>query len=284
MVSDSPINARINAAREALDDSGDRQAVVRTFPRRGFRFVATSAMDAGAGATEVKTDNPTKPSIAVMPFETLSPGNEHDYFADGMTEDLVTSLSRIGGFFVSGRNSTFAYKDTPKDVRTIVGELGIRYLLTGSVRISETKIRASVSLITGNSGERLCAKRYDRILTDIFEIQDEITASIIGQLAPELYAAEDVRLRKSPARNLDAWEHFIRGLHQYSQQTAKSSTEAVASLEQAVTFDPSCAQALGLLAMTVSWRAIQRLEPFDEALARASGLASRALQCDSNNP
>lgn len=282
-VSDATLNTRINALRRALGDSGDVQSVIKTFPRRGFRFVASlndSTPDSSVVAPRPNSDS--KPSIAVLPFVNISGDAEQEFFADGITEDLVTSMSRIGGLFITGRNSTFAYKESRTDIKTISAELNVRYVLEGSVRTAGKRVRVSVRLTVGATGEQLWADRYDRELDDIFLIQDEVTNSVVGQLAPEIYSAENTRTQRIPPQNLDAWECFVRAMHQYSLQSAKSSSEAIRLLERATILDPEYAQAWGLYALTMAWRAIQRLEPFNEAVRLASRAAEAAIAADIN--
>lgn len=286
IISDGSINSRINAAREALGDSGHQQKVIKTFPRRGYRFVAElNIKDATEAKTTVSvTTGDNRPSIAVMPFASLSANPDQEFFADGMTEDVYTSLSRIKGFFVCGRNSTSAYKNENVDFRTISEELGVRYILQGSVRLGGDKVRVSVSLNAGDTGELLWAQQYDGETGDIFGIQDQITSTVIGELAPELYTAEATRTDRKIPQNLDAWECFVLGMQQYSLQSAKSSAKAMEYLGRAMEHDPSFAAARALYAMTLSWRAIQRLEPFDEAVTKAKTMAEEAVTMDANEP
>jgi len=282
-VSDATLNTRINALRRALGDSGESQSVIKTFARRGFRFVAEieNEEEAETGLAP-STNTGDIPSIAVMPFVNISGNPEQEFFADGITEDLVTSMSRIRGFFISGRNSTFSYKNLKTDVRTVSKELGVRYILEGSVRTAGNRVRVSAQLTSGDTGEQLWADRYDRDLTDIFAIQDEVTESVIGQLAPELYAAEHSRLHRKPPQSLDAWECFVRAMHQYSKQSAQSSAEALEYLDRAIKLDAGYAQALGLYAITLSWRVIQRLEPFEESIKKSLDYANLAIAADAN--
>ena len=176
IVSDGTLNSRINSARRALGDDGKAQAVIKTFPRRGFRFVAEVTDD---NAPEAKATLPSpstgKLSIAVLPFDNLSGDPEQEYFSDGITEDIITALSRIRQFFVIARNTAFTYKGQPMDVQAVAKELGVRYVLEGSVRRAGDRVRISAQLIDGAAGNQLWAEKYDRGLEDVFEVQDEIT-------------------------------------------------------------------------------------------------------------
>ncbi len=284
IVSDGTLNARINAARTALGDSGDEQRAIRTFPRRGFRFILELdgegvAKPPGSDRRSAPVD---KPSIAVLPFVNMSGDPQQEFFADGITEDLVTALSQLRGFFVIGRNTTFSLKKSDADTRQIAEELGVRYVLEGSVRTAGDRVRVTAQLSEGETGRQIWGERYDRDLTDIFAIQDEVTGSVVGRLAPELYAAEHARQHRRPPQSLDAWECFVRAIHCYGQQSKQGSEEAMELLERAVELDPGYAQALGLYAITLSWRVIQRWEPYEESLARAHDAARRAIAADAN--
>jgi adenylate cyclase len=155
---------------------------------------------------------PDKPSIAVLPFQNMSGDPEQEYFADGITEDITTALSRLRWFFVIARNSSFAYKGKVIDVRVIARELGVRYVLEGSVRKAGGYLRVTAQLIDAMSGNQIWAQRYDRELADLFALQDEITANVVATIEPQLYAAEDYRAKQKPPDSLDAWDCVARGL------------------------------------------------------------------------
>ncbi len=285
IVSDGTLNARINAARRALDDNGEDQAVIKTFARRGFRLVANVRGEERLEDRKPKTANHAdKPSLAVLPFVNMGGNPDEEFLADGITEDLVTALAKLRGFFVTDRSTTFAYKNTSQDARSIASEVGVRYVLQGSVRSVGSRIRISVQLTESESSSQIWSERYDRDLTDIFAIQDEITENLVGCLAPELFAAEHARLRRRTPGSLDAWECFVRALHLYGQQSQSSSSHALELLEQAIELDPDYSQALGLYATTLTWRAIQRWEPFEQSIEKAKGAADRAILADSNDP
>ena len=197
-VSDAALNSRINAARQAIGDSGKKQAIIRTVQRRGFLLAAdvTTRASGTAAATQrnVRAEGappglalPDKPSIAVLPFQNLSDDPAQDYFADGMVEDIITGLSRIKWLFVIARNSTFTYKGQPVDVKRVGRELGVRYVLEGSVRKAGERIRISAQLVEAESSVHLWAQRYDSQLDDIFALQDEITLSVVGAILPSAH-------------------------------------------------------------------------------------------------
>lgn len=283
-ITDSALNARINAARKAVGDSGETQRIIKTVPRKGYRIVAD--LSVGDSTTEnVAVLEPSPgPSLTVMPFADAGIDPEHQFLADGLTEDVVTALSKLRGFFVTDRNTTFALKDARKDARSIAEEMGVRYILQGSVRSAGRRIRINASLTDTETNSQLWGERYDRDLTDIFDLQDELTESLVARLSPELFAAEHARLKRRPPKNLDAWECFVHAIHDYGKQSRDSSSSAVVQLERAIDLDPNYAQALGLYATTLAWRVIQGWEPFDETLARARRAADQAVLADPNDP
>ena len=218
IVSDGTLNTRINAARKAVGDDGKAQAVIKTFPRRGFRWVAV--VDDGDTPSEAASDTISdKPSIAVLPFTNLSGDPEQDYFSDGITEDIITAIGRIRHFFVIARNTTFTYKSQAVDVQAVARDLGVRYVLEGSVRKAGNRVRISVQLNDGGTGNHIWAEKYDRDLEDIFAAQDEITQTVVGAIEPELGEAERERVKAKPPDNLDAW-----GVYQQAWSVFNSAT------------------------------------------------------------
>jgi TolB-like protein len=199
-VSESALFNRINAARSAIGDTGDQQRLIKTLPRKGIRFVGEVREDekaAGPGSpspgSSASLSLPNRPSIAVLPFANISDNPDQEYFADGISEDLITGLARIRWLFVIARNSTFSYKGRAVDVKTVSRELGVRYVLEGSVRRSGNRLRISAQLVDATTGGHHWAERYDRELGDIFAVQDEITRSVAAAIEPHLLAAEGVR-------------------------------------------------------------------------------------------
>src|SRR5207248_1932284 len=152
---------------------------------------------------------PDKPSIAVLPFQNMSGDPEQEYFVDGMVEEIITALSRIRWLFVIARNSSFTYKGQAVDVKRVGRELGVRYVLEGSVRKAGGRVRITAQFVESATGNHIWAERYDRDLSDIFAVQDEITEQVVAAIEPELYAAEDIRSRRKPPESLDAWECVI---------------------------------------------------------------------------
>ncbi|TPI26595.1 adenylate cyclase [Mesorhizobium sp. B3-2-1] len=249
---------------------------IATVPRVGYRF--TAVVEKLAGAKRKPLPLPDKPSIAVLPFVNFSNDAGQDSFCDGLTEDLITDLSRISGLFVIARNSTFAYKGKAMDVRAIAGELGVRYLLEGSARRDGGRVRINAQLVDAASGDHLWAERFDRGLDDIFAVQDEVTAKIVEALLG--------RLRALPPRNrptnLEAYDLCVRArkLIDDSPQTAR---EAHLMLTRAVALDPDYAEAYRWLAMNHWMGWVHWGEPIDPNRRIALDLARKAVAIDPND-
>ena len=180
-----------------------------------------------------------KPSIAVLPFDNLPGDPEQEYFSDGITEDIITALSRIRQFFVIARNTTFTYKGQAMDVQAVAKDLGVRYVLEGSVRKAGDKVRITAQLIDGETGTHLWAERYDRNLEDIFTVQDEVTEAIAGALAPEVSRAEIDRVRRKSPDNLNAWDIYRRGSYHQYRHNLEDFREAARLFREAIDMDPS---------------------------------------------
>ena len=266
-VSESALSTRINAARCAIGDSGDHQRLIRTVPRKGFRFIGEvreQKADAVKTAAAITTETtgalalPDKPSIAVLPFTNMSDDKARDYFADGMTEDIITELSRIRWLFVIARNSTFTYKGRAVDVKQVGQELGVRYVLEGGVRQAEDRVRITAQLVDATTGAHLWADRFDGQLKDIFDLQDRVTASIIGSIAPKLEQAEIERAKRKPTENLSAYDYFLRGLAKYYRHAKATSDEALRLFHTAIDLDPEFASAHGVAAVCYVERFMNR--------------------------
>ena len=198
---------------------------------------------------------PDKPSIAVLPFANMSGDPEQEYFADGMVEDLTTALSKLRWFFVIARNSSFAYKGRAVDVKQVGRELGVRYVLEGSVRKSGNRLRVTAQLVEAETANHVWAERYDRDLSDIFALQDEITERVVAAIEPELYSAERFRSHRKTPESLDAWECVIRALSLISQDTRARNMEAEALCRRAIEISPGYSQAYSLFAWVITRRA-----------------------------
>ncbi len=199
---------------------------------------------------------PSKPSIAVLAFENLSGDPEQDYFADGMVDDIIIALSRMRWLFVIARNSSFTYKGRAVDVKQIGRELGVRYVLEGSVRKAANRVRITGQLIDTASGAHLWADRFDGALEDIFDLQDQVAASVVGAIAPKLEQAEIERAKRKPTESLDAYDHFLRGMACVHRWTREANAEALQHFARAIQLDPDFAAAYGLAARCYSQRKV----------------------------
>jgi TolB-like protein len=259
VISDAALNTRINSARRAIGDTGKQQALIRTIQRRGFLFAGdvttqnggqpappSNPMPRSVGGLPLTM--PDNPSIAVLAFRNLSGDQAQAYFADGIVEDIITGLARIKWLFVIARNSSFSYRGHDVDVRRVGRELGVRYVLEGSVRKAGDHVRISTQLVEAETAGHLWAERYDRELKHIFEVQDEITLSVIGALEPSLRDAEIERVKRKRPDNLDAYDLVLRAIPQVYVAMPQHVTKAVPLLEQALAMEPDYAAAHGLLA------------------------------------
>src|SRR4051794_34403515 len=258
IVSDSTLDSRINAARNAVGDSGKVQRLIRTVPRKGIRFVGAvsellNGVHAAAAPTEAITEQAppplqSRPAIAVLPFDNMSGDPGQEYFSDGITEDIITALSKLRWFFVIARNSTFTYKGKAVHIQQVAAELGVRYLVEGSVRRNGDRVRITAQLNDTATGSHIWAEYFDRDLVDVFAVQDEITDAVVAAIEPQIYAAENFRSRRKPPNSVDAWDLVMRALSHHWRVTRPDSRTAQALLERAITIDPNYGQALALFA------------------------------------
>ena len=216
IVSDSTLASRINAVRRTIGDNGQEQRVIRTAARRGFRFVAevnetetvTNAATPDA-LSQDKRGGPAchdKPSIAVLPFSNLSGDPDQEYFVDGVVEEIITSIARVNWLFVIARNSSFTYKGKAIDVKQVARELGVRYVLEGSMRKAGNRVRITGQLVDTSTGAHIWADHFDGALDDIFELQDRLASSVVGAIAPKLRQSEIERATRKPTQSVDAYD------------------------------------------------------------------------------
>lgn len=213
---------------------------------------------------------PDKPSIAVLPFQNMSGDPQQEYFADGMAEDLITDLSKVSGLFVIARNSTFAYKGKSTDIRRVAQELGVRYVLEGSVRRSGDQVRINAQLIDATTGGHIWADRYDGGLNDVFALQDKVTGSIVAVLAVQLTTGDQERAARKGTRNAQAYDTFLKGWQHYLRQTPDDFREAITHFERAVELDPEYSRAYAALAATY-WETWKRYWHASVGLTSDSG-------------
>jgi TolB-like protein/cytochrome c-type biogenesis protein CcmH/NrfG len=283
IVSDSALNSRINAARKAIGDDGEAQRLIRTIPRKGFRFIGEVLEQApvlAAAETPPSRSVPERPAIAVLAFENMSDDPEQEYFCDGIAEDILTALSKVRWFLVIARNSSFTYKGRAVHVRRIADELGVGYIVEGSVRRVGGRVRITAQLNDAITGSHIWAEHYDRELGDVFAVQDEITNAIVAAIEPQIYAAENFHARRKQPASLDAWDLLMRGLSYYWRVTRQDHLMAQALLAQAIAIDPGYGQAQSLLAAShmfgvhLGWAELATAAPIAEAAALA------AVKCD----
>ena len=294
IVSESTLSSHINAVRKAVGDSGKQQRLIHTVARKGFRFVgevreAQASGDRGAAKLTLPTRSdetsqapalayPDKPSIVVLPFQNMSGDPEQDYFADGMVEDITTALSRMHWLFVIARNSSFTYKGRGVDVKQVGRELCVRYVLEGSVRRAANRVRITGQLIDAATGVHLWAERFEASLEDIFDLQDQVTASVVGAIAPKLEQAEIERAKRKPTESLDAYDCHLRAMSSLYQWTRQSNDEALRMLYRAIELDPDFATAYGVAAWCYVWRKTQAwVTDSAQEATEATRLARRAV-------
>jgi len=299
IVSDAAVTTRLNAARSAIGDSGEQQRLIKTLPRKGFRFIGVVREEHGpaiAVAAEASLEPaaltlPDKASIAVLPFANLNADAEQEYFADGVVGDIITELSRFSELFVIARNSSFQYKGKSVDVRQIGRELGVRYVLEGSVRRSGGRLRISAQLIDAVTGTHRWAEHYDRKLEEVFAVQDEVIRTIVAFLAAHVRKAETERMRTKPPENWQAYDYYLRAVEANNAFAtsfrAEDLYETRRLLKQSLAIDANYARAYAILANTHNAVWSMRLDSDflnPAALDLAHRYARKAVELDPNLP
>jgi TolB-like protein/tetratricopeptide (TPR) repeat protein len=256
-----------------FEDGGEQRLKNIVRPVRIYR----ARLHGGGAQAAPRPASPEKPSIAVLPFQNMSGDPEQEYFADGMVEDIITDLSRFRLLFVIARNSSFTYKGRAVDVKQVGRELGVRYVLEGSVRKAGNRVRITGQLIDASTGAHLWAERFDGALEDVFDLQDQVTSSVVSSLTPKLEQAEIERARRKPTENLEAYDYYLRGIASFHKGNRKGTAEALELLNKAIELDPDFATAYGMAAwcyatrMIFDWMVDRRKE-----MANAARLARRA--------
>jgi TolB-like protein/Flp pilus assembly protein TadD len=295
IVSEAALTTRLNAARTAIGDTGREQRLIKTLPRKGVRFVGI-VREAEGPAAATAADNPQeppkpaftlpdKPSIAVLPFANLSSDPEQEYFVDGIAEDIIAGLSRSKSVFVIARTSSFTYKGRAVDLKQVGRELGVRYVLEGSIRKSGNRVRITGQLVDAATGSDIWTDRYDCTLEDIFDLQDQVTMSVVGALTPQLERAEMARVQCKPTESLQAYDFYLRALATFYCFTQDGNIEAFKLAEMASRLDPNFARPCALAADCLVQRwAFGWSTGSAEDVEEARRLAQRALEIDKDDP
>ena len=297
IISESALTTRINGVRSAIGDNGQAQRFIKTLLRKGIRFVG-QVQESPEPLSRSETllhaqvqkdaDNslrlPNKPSIAVLPFQNLGDDPEQEYFADGMVEDITTALSRMRWLFVIARNSSFTYKGRSVDVRQVGRELGVRYVLEGSVRKAGNRVRISGQLIDASNGTHIWAECFEGTLKTVFDLQDQVTQSVIGAIAPTLEQAEIERASRKPTESLDAYDCYLRGTFLLYQVTRETNHQALPFFYKAIEIDSNFASAYGIAAVCYAQRkANSWVSDRAQETAETERLARRAIILGKND-
>jgi TolB-like protein/cytochrome c-type biogenesis protein CcmH/NrfG len=264
----------------AWEDGGEHQVKNIARPIQVWHWLANGQQSpAQAPAESEPLELPDKPSIAVLPFDNMSGDPEQEYFADGMTEDIITELSKFRTLFVIARNSSFAFKGQSLMIQDIGRDLGVQYLVEGSVRKSGRRVRVTAQLVEGETGKHIWAERYDRDLDDIFAVQDEITQTIVSTLPGRLEEAGRERVKQKRTANMTAYDHILMGLDQFNRFSRENNLEARRMFQAALNHDPLYARAHALLASTYIFEVFIYAES-DQTLDQAFESAEAALALD----
>ena len=242
-VEESNLSVQISALRRILDQGRRQGSCIQTIPTRGYRFVAAVRRSSLEALSLPALPPRGKPSIAVLPFQNMSGDPDQEYFVDGMVEEIITALCRIRWLFVIARNSSFTYKGQAVDVKRVGHELGVRYVLEGSVRKAGNRVRITGQLIDATTGTHLWADRFDGSLEDVFELQDKVASSVAGVIEPALQAAETAHSAGRPTTDLTAYDLYLRA-YAMTWSSARQIPEALRLLEQAIARDPCYGPAL----------------------------------------
>jgi len=288
IVSESTLTTHVNAVRKAIGDNGQEQRLIRTVSRKGFRFIGKvtevslqeelrSPNAAPTTPNELPT-LPDKPSIAVLPFLNLSGDPGQDYFIDGVVEDVIAALSRVQWLFVIARNSSFTYKGNPVDIKQVGRELGVRYVLEGSMRKAANRVRITGQLIDATAGVHIWAERFEGTLDDIFELQDQLATSVVVGITRQLERAEIERAKRKPTGSLDAYDYYLRGRAYLNIGTRTAIEEGLPLFHKAIDLDPDYASAYAMAAWCHFWRKVNGwMTDRDREIAEGARLARQAV-------
>ena len=303
IVSDATVSSCIKAARQALGDSGNQQRIIRTVRSRGFQFliavntekpeaapaIVTEPPEAQAGdrplALEPEYELPKRPSLAVLPFEALDQGVDNNVFADGLTHDIISRISKLRWLFVIARGSSFTFRSATDSVEQIARALGVRYVAHGTVRFAGNRVRVSAVLVDAVSRQEIWADHFDRQIEDVFAIQDEISAAIVALMETEIEEAEQRRALQSPIETLDAWSNYHRGLWHMHRFSKDNFAEAEKFFLKATEIDPNSPRAFSGLSFVYFQRHFLGLvSNREEALQRSFEFAEHSIELDPKDP
>jgi adenylate cyclase len=261
-----------------FEDLGEQQVKNIARPVRVYRIPL-----AETARTKAPLPLPDKPSLAVLPFQNMTGDAEQDYFVDGIVEEITTAISRLPWLFVIARNSCFTYKGRAVDVKQVARELGVRYVLEGSVRKAQNRVRITGQLIDTATGAHIWAERFDGVLDDIFELQDQVASSVVGAIEPKLRLSEIERATRKPTNILDAYDLYLRALAQFRKWTAEGWLEAIDLLRRALAIDPAYALLAGLFAWCRVLQTTNRLVSETDA-AEGARFAQKAIEAGKADP
>ena len=300
VISDAALTSRLYAVRKAVGDSGQHQKLIRTIPRKGLRFVGevhTPSMDdllgplcaepplgKGGEPAGAALPLPDRPAVAVLPFANMSDDRDQDYFSDGISEDLITALSKLRWFFVIARNSSFVYKGKSVNIRQVGEDLGVGYVIEGSVRREGDRVRITAQLNDVATGSHLWAERYDRDVAGVFAVQDEITEAIVASIEPQLYAAENFHSKRRTPDSMDAWGLVMRAMSHFWRVTRADYVIAQELLEKAIAIDPHYGQALAVLSTSHTFCAYNGWSEMATSVPIAERAALAAIRADTEDP
>ncbi|MGY8662659.1 winged helix-turn-helix domain-containing protein [Bradyrhizobium sp. UFLA05-109] len=293
IVSEAALTTRLNAARSAIGDTGEEQRLIKTLPRKGFRFIGTvreENLHSGATGISVRPTGsaeaalpPDRPSIAVLPFENMSDDTEQDHFTDGIVEEIITGLAGFQWLSVVARNSSFAYRGRAIDVRQIGRELDVRFILEGSVRKTGDRIRITGQLIDTATGTHVWADHFDGGLEHAFDLQDQVTASVVGAIEPVVLRVETRRATRKPAAT--SWERLMHGFAVQRRLTREANAEALQIFQREIQIDPDSAAGYAFASQCYTWaKSFGWFTDHAAESAEGARLARRALDLGRDDP
>ena len=257
VVTEAALTTRLRVTRSAIGDSGEEQRLIKTLPRKGWRFIGQVREAQGSTGSAVSAESPVessnprlvlpdKPSIAVLPFQNMSGDRDQDYFADGMVDEITTALSRFKSLFVISRNSSSTFKGKAVDFKEVGRRLGVRYVLEGAVRKASGKVRITCQLIEAGMGAHIWADRFERDMTDIFALQDDVTLAVVSAIQPKLFQAEIALATRRRPEDLTAYDYFLKALQQAILATREGLADALRLVQRALELDPGFGAAAAL--------------------------------------